>query len=324
MLLENNLIKTNEKEIATIMNSFFVNITKNIDLKSSKKCTTKDLNSIVSESDDHISIKKIKEFFPGININDFDFETVSMEDVKREILNLSIKKSSTSGSIPATILKQSLDIYLPYLTKSINYTINEGKFPAELKHSEVIPLFKKEDPLKKENYRPVSLLPHLSKVFERMIYKQINVYTENKLSKFIRGFKKLHGTLLHSMVIMLEKWRRALVKKEYICVLFMDPSKSFDTINHDLLMARLRAYGFSKNALDLVCNCLKNRKQRVQTNNKFNAAKTVIAGVLQGSIDGPLLFNLFINDLVLFLTETMLSNYADDNNLYIIEKDINN
>ena len=185
-------------------------------------------------------------------------------------------------------------------------------------------MFKKEDPLEKENYRPVSLLPHLSKVFERMIYKQINVYTENKLSKFIRGFKKLHGTLLHSMVIMLEKWRRALVKKEYICVLFMDPSKSFDTINHDLLLARLRAYGFSKNALDLVCNCLKNRKQRVQTNNNFNATKTVIAGVLQGSIDGPLLFNLFINDLVLFLTETMLSNYADDNNLYIIEKDINN
>ena len=104
----------------------------------------------------------------------------------------------------------------------------------------------------------------------------------------------------------------------------MDPSKSFDTMNHDLLLAKLQAYGFSKNALDLMCNYLKNRKQRVQTNNNFNAAKTVIAGVLQGSIDGPLLFNLFINDLVLFLTETVLSNYADDNNLYIIEKDINN
>ena len=85
---------------------------------------------------------------------------------------------------------ESLDIYLPYLTKSINYTINEGKFPAELKHSEVIPLFKKEDPLKKENYRPVSLLLHLSKVFERIIYKQINVYMENKLSKFITGLRK--------------------------------------------------------------------------------------------------------------------------------------
>ena len=74
-----------------------------------------------------------------------------MGDVKKAILNLNAKKSSTSGSIPATILKQSLDNYLPYLTKSVNYTINEGEFPAELKHSEVIPLFKKEDSLKKEN-----------------------------------------------------------------------------------------------------------------------------------------------------------------------------
>ena len=199
----------------------------------------------------HRSIKKIKELFPDINVNDFDFETVTMEDVKKEILNLDIKKSSTSGSIPAAILKQSLDIYLPYLTKSINYTINEGKFPAELKHSEVIPLFKKEDPLKKENYRPVSLLPHLSKIFERIIYKKINVYIESKLSKFVTGFKKLNVTQ-HSMITMLEKWRKALNKKEHTCILLMEISKAFDTTNQDLLLAKLHAYGFSKNALNLV------------------------------------------------------------------------
>ena len=107
---------------------------------------------------------------------------------------------------------------------------------------------------------------------------------ENKLSKFITGFRKLHGTQ-HAMVTMLEKWRKALDKKEYICVLFMDLSKASDTINHDLLLAKLRAYAFSKNALNLMCSYLKNRKQRVQINNNFSAAKTVIAGVPQGSID---------------------------------------
>ena len=137
---------------------------------------------------------------------------LTMEDVKKEILNLNTKKSSTSGSIPATILKQSLDIYLPLLTKSVNYTVNESEFPAELKHSEVIPLFEKEDPLKKENYRPVSLLPHLSKVFERIIYKQINEYMETKLSKYITGFRKLHGTQ-HSVVTMLEKWKKSSRQK---------------------------------------------------------------------------------------------------------------
>ena len=136
---------------------------------------------------------------------------------------------------------------------------------------------------------------------------------ENKLSKFITGFIKLHGTQ-HSMVTMLEKWKKALGKKEYICVLFMDLSKAFDTINHDLLMAKLHGYGFSINALNLMC---------VQINNNFSATKSVIAGVPQGSIDGPLLFNLFINDLVLFLTETMLSNYADDNNLFSIGRGLN-
>ena len=252
------------------MNNYSINITKNLDLKSSKKCTTKYLNSILSEFDDHISIKNIKEFFPDINVNDFDFETITMEDIKKETLNLNIKKSSTSGSIPATVLKQSLDIYLPYLTKSINYAINEGKLAAELKHSEVIP--KKEDLLKKENHRPVSLLPHLSKVLERIIYKQIIVHTENKLSKFITGFRKLHGTQ-HSMVAMLEKWKKALDKREYIWVLFMDVSKAFDTKNHDLLLAKLHAYDVSRNALNLMSSYLKNRKRKVQINNNSSATK---------------------------------------------------
>ena len=108
----------------------------------------------------------------------------------------------------------------------------------------------------------------------------------------------------------------ALDKGENIFVLFMNLSKAFDTINHDLLLAKLKAYGFSINRLDLMCSYLKNRKQPVQINNNFSLAKKFHAGVPQGSIDGHLLFNLFINDSVLFLSDTFLSNYADHNNLY--------
>ena len=101
----------------------------------------------------------------------------------------------------------------------------------------------------------------------------------------------------------------------------MDLSKAFDTINHDLLFAKLKAYGFSKEALKLMKSYLKNRKQKVQINNKFSSERDFIARVPQGSIDGPLLFNLFINDVIFFIEQCTLSNYADDNNLSISGED---
>ena len=140
-------------------------------------------------------------------------------------------------------MKQSVETYLPFLTKAINLTITECEFSDKLKKLEVIPLYKKQDPLKKENYRSISLLPHVSKVFECILYTQINNYMQNELSKYVTGFRKSHGTQ-HSLMIMLEKWKNVLDKGEYVCVLFMDLSKAFDTINHDLLLAKLRAYGF--------------------------------------------------------------------------------
>ena len=180
---------------------------------------------------------------------------------------------------------------MPYLTDSTNYSLRESTFPKELKHSEVIPVYKKLNPLKKENYRPVIPLPHTSNVFERIIYQQINTYMKDKLSKCLTGFRKSHGTQ-HWLVTMLEKWEKAVDKGEYVSALFMDLSKAFDTINHDLLLAKLKAYGFSLNAVKLMHSYLKNRKQQVQINNKFSSENIVIAGVPQSSIDGPLLFNL--------------------------------
>ena len=127
--------------------------------------------------------------------------------------NLNVKKSSTYGSIPESILEQCVDAYLPYLTDSINYSLRESTFPEELKHSEVISVYKKLDSLKKENYRPVGLLPHVSEVLERIIYQQINTYIKGKLSKCLTDFRKSHGTQ-YLLVTILEKWKKAVDKGE--------------------------------------------------------------------------------------------------------------
>ena len=130
---------------------------------------------------------------------------------------------------------------MKYLTNTINNSLKEFVFPDELKQSEVIPVYKKLDPLQKQNHRPVSLLPHTSKVFEREIYNQINSFMESKISKCVTGFRKSHGTQ-HSLIVKLKKWEKALDKEENMSAIFMDLSKAFDIINHDLLLAKLKTW----------------------------------------------------------------------------------
>ena len=142
-----------------------------------------------------------------------------------------------------------------------SHRLQRNCFPDKLKQSKVIPVYKKLDSLEKENYRPVSLLPHVSKVFERTIYKEINTYMEDKISNYVTGFWKSHGTQ-HSLVIMSERWKQAIDKGEYISVMYMDLSKAFDPINDNLLLAKLRAHGFSTTALNLLHSYLKYRKNR--------------------------------------------------------------
>ena len=113
-------------------------------------------------------------------------------------------------------------------------------------------MYKKLDPSSKENYGPVSLLPHLSKVFEGIIYKQAKSCMEDKFPKCLTGSRKSYGTQ-HSLLTMLEKWQRG-IEKSYVSALFIDPSMAFDTINHDLMLAKLKTYGFSTNALNFIHN----------------------------------------------------------------------
>ena len=161
-----------------------------------------------------------------------------------------------------------------------------------MKAAEVTRIFKKNDDLDKENYRPVSVLPHVSKIIERVMYIQIENFMEDKFSKLPTGFRKNHS-IQHCLVNMLEKWKNTLDKGGFVCAIFMDLSKAFDTMNHDLLIAKLGAYGFQEDALVFMKSYFTNRQQRVRVNSNISMWEKINSGVPQGSILGPLRVSIF-------------------------------
>ena len=246
---------------------------------------------------------------------------MSSEEVKKVIKSLNKKKSAISSCIPVKVLIDSVDTYLSIFTDIINSSRRNGTFPEELKLAEVTPLFKKADPFGNVNYRPVSLLLNVSKVYERIIFNQISTYFEPCFSSFLTGFHKNHNTQ-QSLLKMLELWKEAVDKCTFIGALFMDLSKAFDTRNQDLLIAKLEDYGFSENSLSYIKSYLLNGLQRTNVNNNFSLRKDIFAGFRQGSILGPLMFNIYTNDIFLFPDNVCLSNY-DDTSLYSIGENRN-
>ena len=142
--------------------------------------------------------------------------------------------------------------------------------------------------------------------------KQIFTYVEKHLSPYLFGYREGYGTK-DCLLVMIETWRKALDEKKVGGAILTDLSKAFDSLNNELLIAKLEAYGFDKSALRFIYDYLKNRMQRTKVNGSYSSWRKLLYGVPQGSILGPLLFNIFINDISLFLEKTQIANYADDN-----------
>ena len=176
-------------------------------------------------------------------------------------------------------------------------------------------VYKKDSRNEKENYRPVSILPNLSKICERCMYKQMNKYFDPILSKYQFGFRKGYSAQ-QCLLIMIEKWRASLDQNGTCAALLTDLSKAFDCLPHDLLIAKLHAYGCDLPSLKLLNCYLRNRRQRVKINNFYSSWAEILFGVSQGSIFGPILFNIFLSDLFLFIKNKDIVSYVDDTTPY--------
>ena len=205
----------------------------------------------------------------------------------------------------------------------IAYSLNidNSTFPDELKCADVTSLPKNGRANNRTNFRPISVLPTVSKLFERIMDKQIVTYNTPFLCSLLCGFRKGYSAQ-NALVRLLEKFKISLDEGGKAGAVLMDLSMAFDCIRHYLLIAKLHANGFSHTASKLMNDYLTNRQQRVKVNGSFNSWKDLRRGVPQGSVLGPLLLNKYINDLLLFTQNSDICNYADDTTIYSCDKSL--
>ena len=302
-----------DDEICDTFNKYFVNITKDLGIIDWLDASPhhNNISERITSFDNHPSIQMIKDKYQNFS---FKFQPVSIDQIIKFIDEIDSNKSS-SGEIPAHIFKIAKEEVAEPITNCINSSITSDIFPGELKLADIVPTFKKEDQNDKANYRPISLLPLISKLYEKVLYQQIEDFANKILSPKLCGFRKSHSTQ-HALLNLLKNWQECLDKSGIVGTVLMDLSKAYDCLPHDLLLAKLSAYGFDESAIALIANYLSNRYQRVKIGSTFSSYLEILRGVPQGSILGPLLFNLFINDLMFFIQETEVCNFADDTTIY--------
>ena len=297
---------TDKNEIVEKFNEYFVNI-------------GSQLAASIQPSNLHFS-----NYLKQTYMNSFVLFPTNAMEVINIVSALQNKQSFGFDCIPVNIMKSSISYIAEPIAVIINSSLDTGVFPDILKVAKVCPIFKSGDKSDFQNYRPISVLPSFSKIFEKVVQNRLLSYLHNIdiLCKNQFGFRKKHSAYM-ALIDMYDKISLAIDKNESSIGIFIDLSKAFDTLDHNILLKKLEHYGIRGKALDWFKSYLYNRKQCVASlNGVMSDFKSVIYGVPQGSILGPLLFILYINDIANCSVCLMFILFADDTNLFFSCKDL--
>ena len=264
------------------------------------------------------------EFYLSHTDKAFCLKTPSLDVVINLLRNIDEQKATGLDMIPSRLLKIAASIVAPSLTGIFTKSIITGIHPSEWKIARVTPVFKKGVKSNLNNYRPISVIPVVSKVFEKIVYDQLYQYLNDNqlLSSCQSGFRPLHSTLM-ALLEATNSWSVNIANGFLNGVVFIDLKKAFDTIDHEIILRKLSYFGADQATVKWFQSYLSNRTQRCNVNGNLSTASTVTCGVPQGSILGPLLFFLmYINDLPSCLRVAAPRMFADDTSITLSAKTV--